>query len=172
MSKNWGIPTWIFFHSLAAQLPDVLYSEMLLTQFKQLCSVLPCPECAMHATAYMSKIRFAHVPTREAFRLMLWTFHNFVNLRKRTPQFPLEKMSIYDRVNLQRVYGVFIREFSKPLHIPKLFVDSMARTRITQQFKSWMATVCRLQPIMGNPTRLAPIPKPAPVRAVTPMLGM
>ena len=140
-SRTWGIPTWIFLHTLVAKLPDHAYvAEEVLGHVKRLCSVLPCPDCAGHATSYLEKIHAKHVPTREAFRQMLWTFHNSVNIRLKKPVFRYEQLAIYDRVHLGYVYATFLREFMKPLHNPRLFMDSMARTRIVDDFKAWMAT--------------------------------
>lgn len=144
MSKAWGMPTWIFLHTLLAQMPPPLYSEETLAQIKLLCSVLPCPDCAAHATEYLSRISFQQVPTLEACRVMLWSFHNTVNLRKRTAIFPYDKMEIYMKTNLAIVYKVFLAEFNRPRQIPKLFIDSMMRRRIMQQFQSWMNKMVKL----------------------------
>jgi len=144
MSKTWGIPTWIFLHTLLAQMPEPLYSEETLRQIKLLCSVLPCPDCAAHSTAYLEPIKFQQVPTLEACRRMLWGFHNVVNLRKRTPLFSYDKMEIYTKTNLAVVYRVFITEFTRPRQIPKLFIDSMLRQRIMQQFQNWIKKMVKL----------------------------
>ena len=144
MSKAWGMPTWIFLHTLLAQMPPTLYSEETLTQIKSLCSVLPCPDCAAHATAYLNRITFQQVPTLDACRRMMWSFHNTVNLRKRTSLFPFDKMEIYMKTNLAVVYRVFLNEFTRPRQIPKLFMDSMLRRRIIQQFQLWMNKMVRL----------------------------
>ena len=144
MSKAWGIPTWIFLHTLLAQMPPVLYSEETLTQIKALCSVLPCPDCAAHSTAYLSTISYQHVPTIVECRKMMWGFHNMVNIRKRTALFPFEKMDIYTKTNLAVVYRVFLAEFTKPQQIPKLFIDSMMRRRVVQAFQVWIHKMVKL----------------------------
>ena len=169
MSRAWGMPTWIFMHTLFAKMPDEKYvATDALSQIKALCSVLPCPDCAGHATTFMSTVTVKNVATRSAFQHVLWGFHNFVNARLHKPVFTFDRMIIYESLSLSFVYGVFLQEFTKPRNIPKLFMDSMSRARVVEQFKKWMLGLH----IIGNPTRLAPIPNPAPVRAVTPMLGM
>lgn len=144
MSKAWGMPTWIFLHSLLAQMPNVLYTEETLTQLKALCSVLPCPTCAAHATAFLSTISFQNVPTLEACRLMLWQFHNIVNARRGVAPFPWSEMVIFQRTNLAVLYRVFLAEFTRPRQIPKLFIDSMNRRRVMQQFQAWMKRMVNL----------------------------
>jgi hypothetical protein len=142
MAKAWGMPTWIFMHTLLAKMPDSQYVPAeTLGQIKALCSVLPCPDCAMHATQYLAKVEPKHVPTREAFKLLLWRFHNHVNLRTRKPVFAVEGLAIYETLSLQIVYQVFLREFTKKQNIPRLFMDSMMRARIVDQFNKWLAKI-------------------------------
>jgi len=142
MSKIWAMPTWLFLHTLAAQIPEQKYQALkqeLLNQVKNLCAVLPCPDCAQHASAYMKGVELKHVPTKEAFKVVLWRFHNTVSARIGKPIFPLEKMYVYERANLNVMYSAFITEFSKPSHNPKLMMDTMARNTVIAKFKAWMA---------------------------------
>ena len=142
MAKAWGMPTWVFFHTLLAKMPDGQYvASDTLSQIKSLCAVLPCPDCAAHATKYLANVEAKHVPTRAAFQQLLWRFHNFVNLRTRKPIVLLDSLAVYDTLSLQFVYAVFLREFTKHQNIPRLFMDSMMRTRVVERFKTWLASI-------------------------------
>ncbi len=138
------MPTWLFLHTLVAKISEDKYpliQQELLYQVKNICAVLPCPDCAHHATQYLAGVQLKHVPTKEAFKVVLWRFHNTVNARTGKPVFPLEKMAIYDRCNLNVMYNVFITEFSKSSHNPKLMMDVMAREAVLTKFKKWMTTL-------------------------------
>ena len=127
---------------MVAQIPEQKYQALkqeLLNQVKTICAVLPCPDCAQHASAYMKGVELKHVPTKEAFKVVLWRFHNTVSARIGKPIFPLEKMYVYERANLNVMYSAFITEFSKPSHNPKLMMDTMARNTVIAKFKTWMA---------------------------------
>lgn len=144
MSKIWAMPTWLFLHTLVAKIPENKYQALktdLLYQVKNLCAVLPCPDCAHHATQYMAGVQLKHVPTKEAFKVVLWRFHNTVNARIGKPIFPLESMYVYEKANLHVMYSAFITEFSKPSHNPKLMMDTMARSAAITKFKNWIATL-------------------------------
>ena len=142
MARAWGMPTWIFLHTLLAKIPDEQYvAADVLTQIKLLCSVLPCPDCAAHATQFMSKIEVKHVLTRESLQKVLWGFHNFVNARLHKPLFTYDRIIIYNTLSLPFVYNVFLREFTRPQNIPKLFMDSMTRARVVERFKTWMSSI-------------------------------
>ena len=142
MAKAWGMPTWVFMHTLLAKIPDDQYvAAETLTQIKALCSVLPCPDCAAHATQYLARVEPKHVLTRAAFQQVLWKFHNHVNQRTKKQAFAVEGLAIYETLSLQVVYNVFAREFTKKQNIPRLFMDSMMRARIMDQFNTWLAKI-------------------------------
>jgi hypothetical protein len=148
MSKSWAIPTWLFLHTMVAQVSEEKYAsikEELVYQIKNICAVLPCPDCAQHATQYLSGLKLSHVPTKDALQTALWRFHNTVNAKTGKPVFPLDKMDIYARSNLRVMYAVFIQEFTKPVRNPKLIMDVLARDRVIARFKQWMANTFGLR---------------------------
>jgi hypothetical protein len=131
-------------HTLAAQIPDNNYANLkteILFQIKNLCAVLPCPDCAQHATDYLSGVKVGHIPTKEALKTVLWRFHNVVNVQTRKPIYPIENLDIYAKSNLRVMYFVFLREFTRPVRNPKLMMDVMSRDRVIANFKTWMKTV-------------------------------
>ena len=144
MSKAWAVPTWLFLHTLAAHLPEDNYSKLkadVLHQIKNICAVLPCPDCAQHATEYLAGVNIGHIPTKDALKTVLWRFHNMVNLQTKKNIYPLASLDIYDRSNLRVMYTIFLMEFTRPIRNPKFMVDVLGRERIIAQFKSWMKQV-------------------------------
>jgi len=136
------MPTWLFFHTLIANIPESQYvAKDVLSQIKAVCAVLPCPDCAAHATAYLSKIEPKHVPFKEDFRRMLWTFHNSVNQRTHKPAFAFDKLSIYSRTTLRKIFDVFAEKFTKRHFATKLFTDALMRHRIVAQLRAWLSTI-------------------------------
>ena len=144
MSKAWAVPTWLFLHTLAANLPEHTYNNIkadVLMQIKNICAVLPCPDCAKHATEYLSGLTVKHIPTKESLKVVLWRFHNVVNVQTKKPIFPIEQMVIYERSNLAVMYNMFLTEFTRPVRNPKLLMDVLSRDRIIVNFKVWMHKV-------------------------------
>ena len=138
---RWGYITWMFFHTLAAKIPDDRYNDLkldLLKYIKTFCAILPCPNCAQHATAYLSKIQPQHVATKAMLKTMLYGFHNEVNKTKNVKPYAFADLGKYESLNLPYLYTIFMQEFFKPTHNQRLLMDSMARTRVMQQFKGWM----------------------------------
>ena len=121
MSNNvyWGEPTWTFFHTLVEKIKDDEYDkekQNILTLIKSICNNLPCPDCKMHATKYMSKITIQHIKTKDMLKRILFTFPNDVNKRLHTEIKTEDFLDIYKERNLKDVFINFLRVFSKPIH--------------------------------------------------------
>jgi hypothetical protein len=140
MSKSWANPTWFFFHTVIEKInPEqyVIIKQELLNHIKNICSILPCPDCASHAVQYMKQIKQPPL-TKEAFKYMLFQFHNSVNLRTKKPLFNYTSMEMYSRVNLQICYILFRNEFIKKTYNPRMLMDSMNRTNYIKKLDKWL----------------------------------
>lgn len=112
---RWGAPTWRLFHAMAEQIDPAHFARVRLELFDLvvgICDNLPCPDCAAHASAYLRRVDFGRILTRDQFRSMLFEFHNSVNSRKGVPLFDIEMLSqAYRGVNLHEVLHVFLHFF-------------------------------------------------------------
>lgn len=136
MSKEWGAPTWMFFHTFAEKINDEFYRKhtpYILGLFKQICSALPCPTCQVHATQYMSRIHVRSVLTKDQFKEMLWTFHNTVNRRLKKPVFTKDQMQMYQRIHLPKIMKYFRDQMYRNWTLNRAFNDQMYRRRVTQE---------------------------------------
>jgi len=104
MSKTWGSPCWIFFHSYAEHVPEDYYNrnkEKIFKTFLSTLSRLPCPYCRKHALNYHKNIK-KPFQTKQEFKEHLFKFHNNVNQRLKKPIF--NNFHIYEKVNLKKAY--------------------------------------------------------------------
>ena len=77
--KQWGTPTWIFFHTLAAKIKDGHFTQIgqqTIRNIIQICGLLPCPECSVHAKQFWSRVNVNKVNTKEDLINILFVFHN------------------------------------------------------------------------------------------------
>ena len=55
----WSVPTWYFFHGLAARIDKDFYKnnymKIWINVYQNICLNLPCPMCKRHATNYIKK---------------------------------------------------------------------------------------------------------------------
>ena len=138
-TTEWGPSIWIFLHALIAKMNPNHYlrvKDELLYHVKQICSVLPCPECTMHATQYLKSIK--SIPTKELFSQMLFVFHNSVNFRTQKQVFQYADMSKYANLNVTLLYYNFVRVMSHRISNPKMMLESLNRSKIIKEFDTWM----------------------------------
>ncbi len=139
---KWGEPTWFLFHTLAEKVKEEEFSKFrveLLKTIYLICTALPCPECAKHASDYMNSINFDGIRTKEDLKLMLYTFHNVVNGRKKFELFKREDLDEkYKKTNTVKIIQNFMMSFS-PAKNRTLSIDVNKHYRqvITNQLVDW-----------------------------------
>lgn len=110
-----------------------------------MCSNLPCPDCAAHATQYLAAHQqdLMGAQTKDALRLALCAFHNSVNLRKgRLPLFdPADLAATYGRADVAAVAAralfFFQSRHSQPPGV--LVPQTLSRDRTAAMVRAWIA---------------------------------
>lgn len=167
MKAQWGFVTWTYLHTLAASIPENAYPALktdLLAHIKAICSCLPCPICAKHASEYVQNLQLSHIPTKKALGDVLCAFHNTVNHRTQKKIFPSSQLGIYSQLNLNYVYRMFAVEMAKPGDA-RLMTSSMVRRMVMQRLARWMASLPR------ETYKIGPYPKPGPRAGGDPHAG-
>ena len=138
----WGPSTWTLFHTLAEKIKDENFNEMkseLLGYVKRICANLPCPDCAAHATQFISKLTPAHFANKQNFKLFLLHFHNSVNGRTGKRQFALEELDAkYSRANTFVIVPYFIKVYSYRTTNVRLLMNSFQKDILIKDFIKWM----------------------------------
>jgi hypothetical protein len=138
---KWGEPTWFLFHTLAEKVKEEKFQNIrieLLNTIRTICSNLPCPDCANHASEYMKKINFASIRTKQDLKLMLFQFHNVVNQRKNFPLFSINDLdSKYANANTMIIIQNFMFYFQDKNHSIRMISNDIFRARISEQLKTW-----------------------------------
>jgi hypothetical protein len=139
---TWGPATWTLFHTLAEKIQDNQFNDTksdLLTFIKRICSNLPCPDCAAHATQYTAKLTPNHFASKEQFKLFLFHFHNSVNMRTGKRPFTLEELNAkYSRANTFAVVPHFIKVYSYRNTNVRLLINSFHKDILIKDFIKWM----------------------------------
>jgi hypothetical protein len=139
---TWGPATWTLFHTLAEKIQDNQFNDAksdLLTFIKRICSNLPCPDCAAHATQYTSKLTPNHFTSKEQFKLFLFHFHNSVNMRTGKRPYMLEELNAkYSRANTFVVVPYFIKVYSYRNTNVRLLINSFHKDILIKDFIKWI----------------------------------
>jgi|1048.fasta_scaffold71681_2 hypothetical protein len=138
MAKTWGTPTWYLFHTMAEHVRPEFYDAQksnIVSYIKTICSLLPCPICRDHAVAYTRSLNDRMVPTKEALKQYLFTFHNSVNERLKKPKFT--NYDMYKTMKLREVFLNFETEFLKNNVLSRKFFEQQHRRNLLTAMRSY-----------------------------------
>lgn len=139
--KTWGNACWYLFHTLAYKLnnnnPDVIVE--LLDNIISICRVLPCPDCAQHATDTLKKLNKQNVRTKEDLIKVLLEFHNIVNKRVGKVLFTREQHDeLYKTGNLPAMYNNFMTVMYQNVKSERAMMYNMARKQVLSSFEQYI----------------------------------
>jgi len=139
---RWGAPTWYLFHTLAEKVKDEAFPivrKELLNIIVTICSNLPCPDCASHATKYMNGINLDSIQSKQDLKDMLFRFHNSVNSRKNFPLFSQSELdNKYSLANTVAIIQNFFRVYDRSSSSSKLSVNFLYRSTSISNIRSWL----------------------------------
>jgi hypothetical protein len=138
---KWGEPTWYLLHCLAEKVKEEVFTSIridLLNLIFTICSNLPCPDCANHASEYLKNINYLNIQTKQQLKNMLYNFHNTVNAKKRMPIFPRHELEVkYINMNFIQVIHTFMVHFEDKHKSIRMIANDFHRSRISQSMKQW-----------------------------------
>ena len=140
--NEWGPHVWKLFHVLAESIHESDYPTVRTSLFeyiKSICAYLPCPDCAAHATAILSRVNPAQYDTKEGLINTLYLFHNAVNKSLNKPLFKKEDLAKYKNMHIIPVVKNFSIVYTQSAKgNMKLVNQSYHRNVIMQGFSQWM----------------------------------
>jgi hypothetical protein len=129
----WGEPTWFLFHEYFDQLKNQLF-----TFIKQICNNLPCPECAQHASRYINGVNFDAILNKNQLKVVLFTFHNIVNERKKYNKFEYADIDKYKTAITINIIRNFFYHFGKKHYSVRMDISGSQRSIILKNFRKWL----------------------------------
>ncbi len=139
MTTKWGPPLWTLFHTMIEKVREEDFptvGEELFAFIRRTCNLLPCPECQKHAKIHLHNTRI-NVRSKTDVREFIHKFHNAVNKFKKMPEPPISILDQYKENNLATVYNQFVAVFGVNGNV-RLFADTMQRTMLLREFKTWL----------------------------------
>lgn len=138
----WGPPTWTMLHILAEKVSETDYPRLsgpLFGMIKRICAVLPCPDCAQHATMFLNTIKMSSISTKQDFINMLYLFHNMVNVKKKKPLFNHLNMVKYKQINIQIAFKNFVTVYNTRGNM-KMLAEAFQRQLVIKDLRNWLNT--------------------------------
>jgi hypothetical protein len=137
----WGPGVWNLLHTLAATIDENAFNVIfpqLFVFIKRICVFLPCPDCAKHATQFLSRLTpQQHLFTKEKFINTFYLFHNIVNTKKNKSLYNYANMEKYKYIPISFAFNNFAKVYNTKGNM-KLLTDSFQRQIIVKEFKIWL----------------------------------
>jgi hypothetical protein len=136
----WGPHIWRMFHTLIEKINDEAYPiiyKQLVFHIERICRDLPCPDCANHATKYLTKANLSNNKTKIELKNALYLFHNYVNARKKKPLYNYENINVYKNYKLIQIINNFFLNYRTRGNM-NLITESFQRDIITKEFRQWL----------------------------------
>ena len=137
MSKAvWGPTTWLLLHTLSYKLKDSEqhHAHELWLRLAGLCSILPCPDCRVHAEEYIRRSRL-RPRTRQELCIYFWHMHNMVNVRLGAGQMgSAQFLQRYANANTDGVLRHFALVMSRNARSERAMLDAFTRKRTIDSF--------------------------------------
>ncbi len=140
-NMEWGYYTWLLFHTLAEKIKDHEFMnerDNLILYIRNICSVLPCPDCSNHAIHMLKHYNYNHIYDKESFKKFIFEFHNIVNKRK---QYKIEDYSIlkmYEKAILYKILYAWDHYFTVKGVNNRMITENMNRNRVKKRFIKYM----------------------------------
>ena len=103
--SEWGPIIWKVLHCITIKIKDEEFPkerEQIIWMITNICSNLPCPQCASHASGIIKKHRLKDVKTKAELIKFVYSMHNVVNKRLKKQTYPFNDIQHYDQFNTQK----------------------------------------------------------------------
>tara|TARA_Y100000992_G_scaffold135643_1_gene89698 strand:+ start:687 stop:1142 length:456 start_codon:yes stop_codon:yes gene_type:complete len=138
---EWGYYTWLLFHTLAEKIKDEEFEKEknnLIYFVKNICSVLPCPECSSHAIHLLKYYNYNHIRSKDDFKKFIFEFHNIVNKRKKFKIQDISVLNMYKNAILYKIVYAWNYYFNVKGINTKLLTENMNRNRVKKNFMKYI----------------------------------
>ena len=110
----------------------------IISIVKKICSSLPCPDCASHASQKLGSLNSDAIHSKEDLKNVILSFHNFVNQRLGTGQWNEEQLNEkYRLAKTDTIVQFFVQTWRKPNPNPRLISHNFHKDRVVKDFIGW-----------------------------------
>lgn len=143
--QQWGNVTWYLFHGIAEKIKEDKFLELkptIISIIKLICSNLPCPDCADHATKFLNTINLDNIQNKNDFKIFLFKFHNMINSKTNKPQFSKEDFdNKYKNIIVPKIFKYFIKIYSINNKSEKMMMYTAFKNSFLSNLKQMMLII-------------------------------
>jgi len=135
----WGNNVWNLFHTIAHKIKEErfeFHKNNIIYILENICNTLPCPECSKDASDMLKKVNFSQINTKNDFKLLIFNFHNAINVKLSKPLFDFNELdNRYSKANIDILYNNINIIYTSNTNIPQLMTSSFHRNILFPKIK-------------------------------------
>ena len=109
---EWGPIVWKALHCITLKIKDEVFEKEknnIIKIISNICSNLPCPQCASHASGFINKYKIKNVKNKDELIKYVFLMHNNVNKRLKKKIYNFDEIEIYNNYDIKTVLGDYYR---------------------------------------------------------------
>lgn len=137
---EWGPLVWKVLHCITLKIKDEEFQkekEQIIRIISGICSNLPCPQCASHASGIIKKHRLRDVKNKHDMIRFVYLMHNQVNRRLKKQYCPFEKIQEYNGFILKSLLNDYFNMNLKAKYNEKMMLHSYHRKTFMKTFHDY-----------------------------------
>lgn len=137
---EWGPLIWKVLHCITLKIKDEEFSnerKSIIKIITNICSNLPCPQCASHATGIIRKYKLMNIKTKNDLIKFVHFMHNLVNKRLKKPNYPFENIQHYNKYNTKEVLNEYFIKNTNAKYGEKMMLYSYHRKNFLKDFRDY-----------------------------------
>lgn len=114
---EWGPLIWKVLHCITIKIKDnefINEREKIIQIITGICSNLPCPQCASHASGLIKKYKLKNMKTKNDIIKFVYLIHNQVNKKLKKQTYSFDNIQIYNDFSIKSLlndyYNMNLRE--------------------------------------------------------------
>lgn len=138
---EWGPIIWTLLHCIACKIKEEHFETEklhLLKYISGICSNLPCPSCAMHASSIIQKYINTSVKTKSDLIKLILMLHNVVNRKlKKNIIYTMDGLSMYDNKVFRDVLIEYYIMMRTQKYSQKMMLNNFHRDTFLKKFYNY-----------------------------------
>lgn len=138
--QEWGPIIWKVLHCITMKIKDEEFpqeKECIIKMIINICSNIPCPNCASHANGIINKYRMREIKTKNDLIKFVYYMHNLVNERLKKQKYSFENIHHYNRYHIKEVLSDYYRMNVNSRYSEKMMLYSFHRTVFMKNFREY-----------------------------------
>lgn len=136
----WGPLTWKVLHCITIKIKDEEFPkerENIIKMITSICSNLPCPHCASHATGMIKKYKLKNVKTKSELIKFVYFMHNSVNKKLKKTNYLFDNIEHYNQYNTKDVLTEYFNKNANARYGERMMLQSYHKNIFLKHFKDY-----------------------------------